>query len=213
MIPHPVFNLPIYDGAKGEAPRKGAFYHTGKGANLSRIAKAVYADSSAWKNINMNAWNRDNLIYRADSVTCSAPKRDSSLATSTFSPMPSTKSAYIALCSKDTSPYMRALGFEYPVLWLPDPTGMVVPTKPEDLPKQVIDRGQIKILIPTIPQGGGGDDVVVPGGDDDPSAPDIDSLPEKPVPAEAGMSRWLLVGFGVAALVGLLMIKSEKGKK
>jgi hypothetical protein len=208
-----MYNLPIYDGAKGEAPRKGAFYHPGKGENLSRIAKAVYGDSSAWKNINMNAWNRDNLVYRADSATCVSPKRDSALAMNTLSPTPGAKSAYIALCPRDASPYTQAFGFEYPVLWLPDPAGMIVPSKPSNQPKQVIDRGQIKITIPTTPQGGGGDDVVVPGGDDDPSAPDIYNPPKKTVPAEAGMSPWLLVGFGVVALVGLLMMKSKKGKK
>jgi hypothetical protein len=126
------YGIPIFCADQGEAPRKGAFYATTKGSNLSKIAKAVYGDSSAWKILNMNAWNRDNLVYRADSTDCNSVKRESSLALNTLSPNTSAKSAYISLCVRDiksiaTVP-MRV--FVFPVIWIPDPEKMPNPNKP-----------------------------------------------------------------------------------
>ena len=203
------YNLPIYFARNGETPHKGAFFAVDKNWNLSRIAKAVYNDSSAWKIINKNTWNMSNLVYRADSTNCNSTRRESSLALTTMSPSATTKSAFISLCQRDTAQVISAPPevFNYPVVWIPDLDTMVVPVRrgeePPTKPVQVIDRA--KITIPTIPgkptSGGGGGS----GGGG--------TAPVAPKPQEAGMGPFMLIGIGVLMLGGLLLWPTSKGKK
>ncbi len=101
---HSAYGLPIFIADDGEVPQKGAFFATNNKWTLSKIAKVAYNDSSAWKIINKNGWNTSNLIYRADSTNCSSPRRESSLALTTVSPVTNAKSAFIALCQRDAKP-------------------------------------------------------------------------------------------------------------
>lgn len=204
------YNLPIYFARNGETPHKGAFFAVDKNWNLSRIAKAVYNDSSAWKIINKNTWNMSNLVYRADSTNCNSNRRESSLALTTMSPNATTKSAFISLCQRDAKQIISAPPelFNYPVVWIPDLDTMVVPVRrgeePPTQPVQIIDHA--KLVIPTIPgkpsngndSGGGSGGGTVPGA---------------PRPQEAGMSPWMLVGVGVLMLGGLLLWPTSTGKK
>lgn len=217
---HTEFMLPVYVAEAGESPKPGAFFATAKGSNLSKIAKAAYNDSSAWKVINSNAWNMANCVYRADSTNCGSEKRESSWAKNTVSPNASAKSAFIALCTKDTKqvPTLPYTVFTYPVIWIPDLAKMPMPVKPspkeepqtdpEVMPTfQPVDRDPVvgPVVTPTTPKkkffGGGG------GGNGGSS----DVTPTTPA-QEAGMSPWLLVGLGVVAVIGVIMWPTTKSK-
>lgn len=221
---HSEFMLPVYLAEAGEAPKPGAFFATAKGSNLSKIAKAAYNDPSAWKVINANAWNTANCVYRQDSTDCGSKKQDPTMAKNTVSPTASAKSAYIALCPKDTKQHpaiIPATTFKYPVIWIPDLANMSMPvfikerveepkTDPVVLPKTVIkDFGPkttpVNPNTPAkkgtlyTPSGGGG------GG----TTPSI--IPQEP--QKAGMGPWLLLALGVVAVIGVIAMPSKKVKK
>jgi len=209
------YGIPIFCADQGEAPQKGAFYATTKGSNLSKIARVVYGDSSAWKILNMNAWNRDNVVYRADSADCASAKRESSWALNTVSPNTSAKSAYISLCQRDTKMIatVPARLFTYPVIWIPDPEKMPNPNKPavEDPeteptgPSVFIKPGDIVITPkPAKPTSGGGTKPSSGGGGS--TTPSI--TPSSP-PKTAGIGLVL----GGLAMLAALIFWPKKGKK
>jgi hypothetical protein len=216
-VVHLGYALPIFCADAGEAPVKGAFYATTKGSVLSKIAKVVFADSSAWKILNMNAWNRDNLVYRADSTDCNSAKRDPLAALTTISPLVSAKSAFISLCQRDakTVPSIPSRTFAYPVIWIPDPDKMINPVRPGTEPeispiKPTVVINPIKPLIipsttPSTPGGdGSGTRTTTGGGSTSPSTP------TKTASKTAGIG--LILG-GLAALAALVFWPAKKGKR
>lgn len=218
---HAEFGLPIYVADDGEAPQKGAFFATNNKWNLSRIAKAAYADTSAWKIINMNGWNVSNLTYRADSTNCSSAKRESSWALNTVSPNTGAKTAYIALCQRDANvvPTLPPRFFQFPVIWIPDLEKMPFPVaarKDEEPPTQpvgpsvVVNPGRADInMPPTTPVGPTGPGKPAGGGS---SGGGGTVTPGAPKPFEAGMGPFALIGAGILMLAGLL-IWPVQGKK
>ena len=222
---HSAYGLSIFIADDGELPQKGAFFATNNKWTLSKIAKTAYNDSSAWKIINKNGWNTSNLVYRADSTNCSSPKRESSWALTTTSPVMSAKSAFIALCQRDTRPVtsipMRS--FKFPVIWIPDLDKMPLPVapKPKEEPKTepvgptvIINHGQADADISVDP----GKPSSIPG--TTPSIPGTtpkstsggSTAPSIPTPMKAGINPILLVGGGLLALVGLLLLPAISGK-
>jgi hypothetical protein len=213
------FGLPIFIADDGEKPQRGAFFATNANWSLSKIAKAAYNDSSAWKIINKNGWNTSNLVYRADSTKCTSARRESSLALTTLSPVASAKSAFIALCQKDTKAIASfpVRAFKFPVIWIPDLDKMPLPvaskstSEPETQPvgpAVFVDPVKVDIDIAVDPGkptsdgsgggSGGGSSITTPG---------------TPKPLEAGMGPFVLIGGGLLMLLGLLVWPVTKGKK
>lgn len=225
---HSEFGLPIFIADDGEVPQKGAFFATNNKWTLSKIAKVAYNDSSAWKIINKNGWNTSNLVYRADSTNCSSPKRESSWALTTVSPVMSAKSAFIALCQRDARPVASVppRSFKFPVIWIPDLDKMPLPVAPrsdEEPPTQptgpavVVDPGKVDINIPTTPSdkpssgGSGGGSGGDSGGGSSSGGGSV--TPTTPKPLEAGMGPFVLIGGGLLMLLGLLLWPATDGKK
>jgi hypothetical protein len=211
------YGIPIFCADQGEAPQKGAFYATTKGSNLSKIARAVYGDSSAWKILNMNAWNRDNVVYRADSADCASAKRESSWALNTVSPNTSAKSAYISLCQRDTKMIatVPARLFTYPVIWIPDPEKMPNPNKPAVEDPETEPTGPSVFIKP-------GDIVITPkpaiddgrkpiGGDKKSRTPE--GLPGPNTPSSPPKTAGIGLVLGGLAMLAALIFWPKKGKK
>jgi hypothetical protein len=212
------YGIPIFCADQGEAPQKGAFYATTKGSNLSKIARAVYGDSSAWKILNMSAWNRDNVVYRADSADCASEKRESSWALTTVSPNTSAKSAYISLCQRDTKMVatLPLRVFTYPVIWIPDPEKMPNPNKPaveepETKPTGplVFIKPGVQIKIPGLTPSGTGGGTKPSGGRGSSTVP---SIAPSSQPKTAGIGL-VLGGLAVLAALVFWPKKGKKGRK
>lgn len=177
----------IYVAADGEMPQPGHFFAVDSNWTLSKIAKRAYNDSSAWKILNMNQWNIDNLVYRADSTSCSSAKRDPIWAKTTTSPTTGAKTAYISLCQRDANqPDSWPLRtFKFPVIWIPDPSSRPMPESVDasgDDERTDIERADVTINI-----------------NPKPKAPTTPSSPETPGEPTPEQKKDKLAGFGLIA--------------
>ena len=144
---HPHFpGLKIYWEKNGELPTSGAFFAQAGTHSLSYYGSKACGDVKFWRNINMNEWNRKNLVYRKYSQNCYAPKVDPLLALTTINPEKS--GAYIALCQFATSDKDKALGSKFPILWIPRDCHLPSSISDLPVPEKTITPA---IKLPTLP--------------------------------------------------------------
>ena len=199
---HPDFpKHTIYEGAKGDRPVPGQFYTPREGDSLSSIAKLAYAPStSLWpyiQRINKSPYNLGKHTYLQLSSKCTSKKVDAATVLK-MSGWTSTNQGWLALCPQYRDDRALALGYSYPIIWvpltgadLPTPGGQVVPkSEPKpDLPLDIPIDADYDIDIK-------------------PHDKPADALPVDiivtPEPEQAGMSGWL-VGAMLAAGLGALV--------
>lgn len=224
---HAEYGLPIFVADDGELPQRGAFFATNNKWTLTKIAKVAYSDGSAWKIINKNGWNTSNLVYRADSTNCSSAKRESSQAATTVSPNATAKSAFIALCQRDTKQVdsLPARSFKFPVIWIPDLDKMPLPverkpheepeTKPSE-PSTVIDstKADIDVVVDPGKPSSDGSSKPSSGGSGGGSGKGGGVIrTEQKEPLKAGIGPFVLIGGGILAILGTILWPVSDGPK
>lgn len=212
---HPDYQgLLIYDWNKGERPKAGAFAVVKAYKGLTHLANQAYGIPSAYRLINRNAWNMQNLAYRSSSTNCGSKRVDPQGAFQ--------DKAFIALCQADRPDWAKNMGFRYTPIWVPSeemplPTGakkagqsIVTPPISPALLKTPILLGDRKQTVPisaatatALQFAGRGTTVKAAGAAADPATIEQVMQQASVVPSDEKV-MWVGIGLAVAAVAALM---------